>query len=48
MKMLVDVDFEKNVIYVCSLVISLGNNLHTIVIVNDWIFDVNFNKAIKF
>ena len=47
MDILVDVDFEQNAIYVCSLVTSLGDNLHTIAIVNDWIFDANFNKAIK-
>jgi len=47
MDMLLDVDFEQNAIYVCSLVTSLGDNLHTIAIVNDWIFDANFNKAIK-
>ena len=47
MNMLVVVDFQKNAIYVCSLVMSLGNNIHTIAIVNDWIFDANFNKAIK-
>ena len=45
--MLVDVDFEKNAIYVCSLVTSLGDSLHTKAIVNDWIFDANFNNAIK-
>ena len=35
MDMLVDVDFERNVIHVCSLVTSLGDSLHTIAIVND-------------
>ena len=47
MDMLLDVDFEQNAIYVCSLITSLGDNLHTIAIVNGWIFDANFNKAIK-
>ena len=47
MDLLVDVDFQINAIYVCSLVTSLGDSLHTIAIVNDWIFDANFNKAIK-
>ena len=44
MDMLVDVDFEKHTIYVCSLVTSLGGKLHTIAIVNDWIFDANFKN----
>ena len=42
--MLVDVDFEENEIYVCSLVMSLGDSLHTIAIVNEWIFDANFSN----
>ena len=45
--MLVDVEFEKNIIYGWSMVTSLGVNLHTIASLNDWIFDANFNKAIK-
>ena len=28
----------KNAIYLCSLVPSMGDNLHTITIVIDWIF----------
>ena len=36
----------KNCIYVCSLITSMGDNLHTVSIVNDWIFDANFSKAI--
>ena len=47
MDMLVDVDFEKNVIDVCFPVTSLGDSLHTIPILNDWVFDANVNKAIK-
>ena len=47
MNMLVDVDFQKNVIYVCYLVSSLGDNLSKKAIINDRIFDANFNKAIK-
>ena len=38
----------KNVIYVCSLMTSMGDNLHTVSIVNDWIFDANFTNAISF
>ena len=38
----------KNCIYVCSLITSMGDNLHTVSIVNDWIFDANFSKAIQF
>ena len=38
----------KNVIYVCSLMTSMGDNLHTVSIVNDWIFDSNFTNAISF
>ena len=47
MDMLVDVDFQKNAIYVCSLVTSLGDSSYTTAIVNDYIFDTNFNIAIK-
>ena len=38
----------KNSIYVCSLQTTIGDNSHTVSIVNDWIFDANFRKAIKF
>ena len=38
----------KNCIYVCSLLTSAHDNSHTVCIVNDWIFDPNFTKAIKF
>ena len=44
---ILDVKLVKNAIYVCSLVTSMGDNLHTFVIVNDWIFDANFQRAIK-
>ena len=38
----------RNRIYVCSLTTSMGDNLHTVSIVNDWIFDANFKKTFKF
>ena len=38
----------KNCIYVCSLLTSSGDYSHTVSIVNDWIFDPNFTKAIEF
>ena len=47
---ILDEDFVriKNRIYVCSLTTSMGDNLHTVSIVNDWIFDANFKKAFRF
>ena len=43
---ILDEDFvkTKNCIYVCSLTTSMGDNLHTVSIVNDWTFDANFKK----
>ena len=38
----------KNSIYVCSLQTTIGDNSHTVSIVNDWIFDPNYRRAIKF
>ena len=38
----------KNSIYVCSLQTTVGDNSHTVSIVNDWIFDPNYKRAIKF
>ena len=47
MDTVIEVDFEKKVSYVCSLVTSLGDDLYTIAIVNDWTFDANFKKAME-
>ena len=47
MDMFVSVDFVRNAIYVCFLVTSPADSLHTIAIINDWIFDANFIKAIE-
>ena len=44
MDMLVDVDFQKNAIYVCPLVASLGNNLHTIAIVK-YLMQISTNQS---
>ena len=38
----------KNSIYVCSLQTTVGDNSHTVSIVNNWIFDPNYKRAIKF
>ena len=47
---ILDEDFVRirNCIYVCSLTTSMGDNLHTVSIVNNWIFDANFKKAFRF
>ena len=37
----------KNRVYVCSLTTSIGDNLHTVSIGNDWIFDANFKKLVE-
>ena len=34
--------------YVCSLMTSMGDNLHTVSIVNDCRFVANFKKAFRF
>ena len=46
---ILDEDFVriKNSIYFCSLLTSMGENLHTVSFVNNWIFDANFKKALQ-
>ena len=46
MNMLVYNDFEQNTIYLCSLVPSIGDNLHTIAIINDWILKIQQSNQI--
>ena len=47
---MLDKDFvrTRNCIYVCSLTFSMDDNLRTISIVNDWIFDANYKNTFRF
>ena len=46
---IINILFEKNTNHLCFLVTSLGDSLQIISIVNDWIFNTNYNnQAIKF